>query len=116
MPRVPKTTAPYPDIDEPTDEVNPYERLMRRYAHAAEPELSIEEEMEREGIEDRDPFAEFVEVGAAELAEPTTEDPAALSDELADLSADALEPVDADALEPLGPDAADPVVGRPRRS
>lgn len=114
MLRVPKTPAPYPDIDEPTDEVDPYERLMRRYAHSAEPELSIEEEMEREGIEDRDPFAEFAEVGPAELAEPTTEDPAALSEELADLSADALEPMDGDALEPLESEAVQPAPRPPR--
>lgn len=101
---MPSPTHPLPDTDDPTDEVNPYERLMRRYAHSDEPELSIEEEMEQEGIEDADPFAAFTEVAATELVEPTTEDPAAL----AELSGDALEPLEADALTPLDEPAPEP--------
>ncbi len=87
--RVPPRTVPVPLDDDPTDEVPPYERLMRRYAHPAEPDLSIEEEIEREGLADEDPFAGFAEVAAVELAEP--DGPV---DELVELDAAALEPVD----------------------
>ncbi len=70
--RVPTRTPlpPFPVDDDPTDEVPPFERAMRKHASSAEPELTIEEEIEREGIEDRDPFELFDAVPERELTDP----------------------------------------------
>ena len=58
---------PFPEAEENTDEVPPYERLMRKHAAPEAPEKSIDEEVDEEGIEDKDPFEAFTEVGDAEL-------------------------------------------------
>ena len=92
---MPKGSVPYPIDDDPTDEVNPYERLMRRHAVAAGPDVTIDDEIEDEGIEDEDPFAGFVEMAPIEVA---------LAE--AEASIEPLGELDAEALEPLGTEEA----------
>jgi hypothetical protein len=59
----PDELEPYPGEDDPTDELPAYARLNRKYAAPTPPDHSIDDDVEEAGIEDRDPFEEFVEVG-----------------------------------------------------
>lgn len=105
MPKDP--TIPYPADDDPTDEVPPFERLMRRHAKPVGPDVTIEEEIEREGIEDGDPYAGFPPVEDVELSDPIGVE--AGEDTAADLGDAAVDPL----VE--APAVVDGAKGKPRR-
>ena len=105
MPKDP--TAPFPADDDPTDEVPPFERLMRRHAKPVGPDVTIDEEIEREGIEDADPYAGFSPVEDAELSDP-------VGVEAMDVDVAALGPSEVAALADE-PAVVDGAKGKPRR-
>ncbi|MSQ02441.1 MAG: hypothetical protein EXR71_11210 [Myxococcales bacterium] len=76
-------------------------RLLRRHALASGPDVTIDDGIEDEGIQDDDPFAGFVEVSAVEVA--LTE---------AEPGIETLGNLEAEAVEPLGIDAGRRVVTR----
>ncbi len=113
MPKDPTISYPtisYPTDDDPTDEVPPFERLMRRHAVPVGPDVTIEEEIEREGIEDADPYAGFPAVEDVELSDPggvEAAEPAV--NELASLGDAEVSPLAA------APQVLDAAKGKPRR-
>jgi hypothetical protein len=68
--------SPYPGEDDPTDELPAYARLHRKYAPPLGRDHSIEDDIAAAGIEDRDPFAGFADVGpeAPEVLTPLADD------------------------------------------